>query len=62
MTINRIFVLLHIADGFALGAAVATGQGAVQVIVFFAVILHKVSFPEKNISVKYLVDLITNKM
>lgn len=54
--------MLHIADGFALGAAVATGQGAVQVIVFFAVILHKVSFPEKNISVKYLVDLITNKM
>lgn len=29
------------ADGFALGAAVATGQATVQVIVFFAVILHK---------------------
>ncbi|TKS85395.1 Zinc transporter ZIP9 [Collichthys lucidus] len=29
------------ADGFALGAAVATGQVSVQVIVFFAVILHK---------------------
>ncbi|XP_011482983.1 zinc transporter ZIP9 [Oryzias latipes] len=29
------------ADGFALGAAVATGQVAVQVVVFFAVILHK---------------------
>ncbi|KAM4729491.1 zinc transporter ZIP9 isoform 2-T2 [Anableps anableps] len=29
------------ADGFALGAAVATGQVTVQVIVFFAVILHK---------------------
>ncbi|CAN9499937.1 unnamed protein product [Ophioblennius macclurei] len=29
------------ADGFALGAAAATGQVAVQVIVFFAVILHK---------------------
>uniref|UniRef100_A0A8C7ZFV2 Zinc transporter ZIP9 n=1 Tax=Oryzias sinensis TaxID=183150 RepID=A0A8C7ZFV2_9TELE len=30
-----------LADGFALGAAVATGQVAVQVVVFFAVILHK---------------------
>ncbi|XP_029031245.1 zinc transporter ZIP9 [Betta splendens] len=29
------------ADGFALGAAVATGQETVQVVVFFAVILHK---------------------
>uniref|UniRef100_A0A4W6BPZ4 Zinc transporter ZIP9 n=1 Tax=Lates calcarifer TaxID=8187 RepID=A0A4W6BPZ4_LATCA len=29
------------ADGFALGAAVATGQVTVQIIVFFAVILHK---------------------
>ncbi|KAM9365633.1 zinc transporter ZIP9 [Pholidichthys leucotaenia] len=29
------------ADGFALGAAVATGQVTIQVIVFFAVILHK---------------------
>ncbi|XP_019945449.1 zinc transporter ZIP9 [Paralichthys olivaceus] len=29
------------ADGFALGAAVATGQVTVQVIIFFAVILHK---------------------
>ncbi|XP_029962239.1 zinc transporter ZIP9 [Salarias fasciatus] len=29
------------ADGFALGAAVATGQVTVQVIVFLAVILHK---------------------
>ncbi|XP_029305681.1 zinc transporter ZIP9 [Cottoperca gobio] len=29
------------ADGFAVGAAVATGQVTVQVIVFFAVILHK---------------------
>ncbi|XP_061815896.1 zinc transporter ZIP9 [Nerophis lumbriciformis] len=29
------------ADGFALGAVVATGKGTVQVIVFFAVILHK---------------------
>lgn len=29
------------ADGFALGAAVATSQVTVQVIVFFAVILHK---------------------
>lgn len=29
------------ADGFALGAAVATGQVTVQVIVFCAVILHK---------------------
>lgn len=37
-----ILVCLHIADGFALGAAVATGQVSVQVIVFFAVILHKV--------------------
>uniref|UniRef100_A0A3B4GRY3 Zinc transporter ZIP9 n=1 Tax=Pundamilia nyererei TaxID=303518 RepID=A0A3B4GRY3_9CICH len=34
---------LYIAesDGFALGAAVATGQVTVQVVVFFAVILHK---------------------
>lgn len=29
------------ADGFALGAAVATGQVTVQVVVFLAVILHK---------------------
>ncbi|XP_028279377.1 zinc transporter ZIP9 [Parambassis ranga] len=29
------------ADGFALGAAVATGQVTVQVIIFLAVILHK---------------------
>ncbi|XP_054655372.1 zinc transporter ZIP9 [Dunckerocampus dactyliophorus] len=29
------------ADGFALGAVVATGQVTVQIIVFFAVILHK---------------------
>ncbi|XP_047458634.1 zinc transporter ZIP9 [Mugil cephalus] len=29
------------ADGFALGAAVSTGQVTVQIIVFFAVILHK---------------------
>ncbi|XP_068581014.1 zinc transporter ZIP9 isoform X2 [Cebidichthys violaceus] len=29
------------ADGFAVGAAVATGQVTVQVIVFLAVILHK---------------------
>lgn len=36
---------LHTADGFALGAAVATGQVTVQVIIFFAVILHKVGFP-----------------
>ncbi|XP_041803788.1 zinc transporter ZIP9 [Chelmon rostratus] len=35
-------LLIHAAaDGFALGAAVATGQATVQVIVFFAVILHK---------------------
>lgn len=38
--------VLHIADGFALGAAVATDQVTVQVIVFLAVILHKVRFPE----------------
>ncbi|XP_061645956.1 zinc transporter ZIP9 isoform X2 [Phyllopteryx taeniolatus] len=30
------------ADGFALGAVVATGQITVQIIVFLAVILHKV--------------------
>uniref|UniRef100_H2M7V8 Zinc transporter ZIP9 n=1 Tax=Oryzias latipes TaxID=8090 RepID=H2M7V8_ORYLA len=34
-------LVIHAADGFALGAAVATGQVAVQVVVFFAVILHK---------------------
>ncbi|XP_044069238.1 zinc transporter ZIP9 [Siniperca chuatsi] len=34
-------VIHSAADGFALGAAVATGQVTVQVIVFFAVILHK---------------------
>ncbi|XP_061645957.1 zinc transporter ZIP9 isoform X3 [Phyllopteryx taeniolatus] len=31
------------ADGFALGAVVATGQITVQIIVFLAVILHKAS-------------------
>lgn len=35
---------LHPADGFALGAAVATGQVTVQVVIFLAVALHKVSF------------------
>ncbi|KAF1375886.1 hypothetical protein PFLUV_G00224840 [Perca fluviatilis] len=35
-------LLIHAAaDGFAVGAAVATGQVTVQVIVFLAVILHK---------------------
>ncbi|XP_023137400.2 zinc transporter ZIP9 [Amphiprion ocellaris] len=35
-------LVIHAAvDGFALGAAVATGQVTVQVIVFLAVILHK---------------------
>lgn len=34
---------LHSADGFALGAAVATGQVTVQVVIFLAVALHKVS-------------------
>lgn len=34
---------LHPADGFALGAAVATGQVTVQVVIFLAVALHKVS-------------------
>ncbi|XP_038593800.1 zinc transporter ZIP9 [Micropterus salmoides] len=34
-------VIHSAADGFALGAAVSTGQVTVQVIVFFAVILHK---------------------
>lgn len=37
--------VLNLADGFALGAAVATSQVTVQLIVFFAVILHKVRFP-----------------
>lgn len=37
------------ADGFAVGAAVATGQVTVQVIVFLAVILHKVSFPDRTL-------------
>ncbi|XP_037548483.1 CSC1-like protein 2 [Nematolebias whitei] len=47
-TTNRVHItatlglVIHsAADGFALGAAVATGQVTVQVIVFFAVILHK---------------------
>uniref|UniRef100_A0A3Q2NXV2 Zinc transporter ZIP9 n=1 Tax=Fundulus heteroclitus TaxID=8078 RepID=A0A3Q2NXV2_FUNHE len=34
-------VIHSAADGFALGAAVATGQVTIQVVVFFAVILHK---------------------
>uniref|UniRef100_A0A8C2ZGV7 Zinc transporter ZIP9 n=1 Tax=Cyclopterus lumpus TaxID=8103 RepID=A0A8C2ZGV7_CYCLU len=34
-------VCVCVADGFAVGAAVATGQVTVQVIVFVAVILHK---------------------
>ncbi|XP_060895488.1 zinc transporter ZIP9 [Labrus mixtus] len=47
-TCNRVgitatlgLVIHAAADGFALGAAVSTGQVSVQVIVFFAVILHK---------------------
>ena len=35
-------ICLPVADGVALGAAVASSQVSVQVIVFFAVILHKV--------------------
>lgn len=45
-----IFLCIYAADGFALGAAVATGQVTVQVIVFFAVILHKVRFTDYETS------------
>ncbi|XP_051234063.1 zinc transporter ZIP9 [Dicentrarchus labrax] len=41
ITVTLGLVIHAAADGFALGAAVATGQVTVQVIVFFAVILHK---------------------
>ncbi|XP_074532057.1 zinc transporter ZIP9 [Halichoeres trimaculatus] len=41
LTATLGLVIHAAADGFALGAAVATGQVSVQVIVFFAVILHK---------------------
>ncbi|XP_015256958.1 PREDICTED: zinc transporter ZIP9-like [Cyprinodon variegatus] len=41
ITATMGLVIHAAADGFALGAAVATGQVTVQVIVFFAVILHK---------------------
>lgn len=37
------FVCLHIsADGVALGAAASTSQTSVQLIVFVAIMLHKV--------------------
>ncbi|XP_006807021.1 zinc transporter ZIP9 [Neolamprologus brichardi] len=41
LTATLGLVIHAAADGFALGAAVATGQVTVQVVVFFAVILHK---------------------
>lgn len=41
LTATLGLVIHAAADGFALGAAVATDQVSVQVIVFFAVILHK---------------------
>lgn len=41
LTATLGLVIHAAADGFALGAAVATGQVTVQIIVFFAVILHK---------------------
>lgn len=41
LTATLGLVIHAAADGFALGAAVATGQVSVQVIVFLAVILHK---------------------
>lgn len=43
--INCFGFRLHAADGFALGAAAATGQVTVQVVIFLAVILHKVRWP-----------------
>lgn len=44
---------LHPADGFALGAAVATGQVTVQVVIFLAVGLHKVSFQLLRVKCTY---------
>ena len=40
--LRLLYLCLCLADGVALGAAVASSQVSVQVIVFFAVILHKV--------------------
>jgi len=38
------------ADGVALGAAASTSQTSVQLIVFVAIMLHKVSHHPKNLS------------
>lgn len=37
------------ADGVALGAAASTSQTSVQLIVFVAIMLHKVSHRPKNV-------------
>lgn len=37
-----LFLFSSVADGVALGAAVASSEVTVQVVVFLAVILHKV--------------------
>lgn len=37
------------ADGVALGAAASTSQTTVQLIVFVAIMLHKVSYHQKNL-------------
>lgn len=53
------FFSVRIADGFALGAAVATGQMTVQVIVFFAVILHKVRLIFSTNHRRHVIELLT---
>jgi zinc transporter 9 len=42
--ILKINLFLCIADGIALGAAATTSHTDVEMIVFFAIMLHKVSF------------------
>jgi len=40
----RSFLFLCTADGVALGAAATTDQAGVEMIVFFAIMLHKVPY------------------
>lgn len=53
------YVLLfsHLADGVALGAAASTSQTSVQLIVFVAIMLHKV---KQNLGVRFNIECIHN--
>lgn len=49
MTATLGLVVHAAADGVALGAAATTSQADVEIIVFLAIMLHKVSIFGKNL-------------